>query len=283
MKIAALLCAALFLASHGGALHPALDSLAVLRVPLGVGVLGLCLWPSLRRARWAWAAAALTLASLALNQLLWDRSPDHPGEIVLYQKNLGYWNRAVEDLAADIRAAGADIVTLQELSPQNARLLDLLAEDFPVRQRCDFGALYSMAVLSRLPAGPEGGRCSRARGLAALQVVGESGPGWVVSVHLHWPWPFAQPGQLPEVHTVLENLEGPMIIGGDFNQMPWSHAVRSTARVAGVSYRGPSAVTFAHRGLRLPIDHVLAPSGTVERLGFLGSDHRGLRARVSFK
>ncbi|MBL4557022.1 MAG: hypothetical protein JKP98_07320 [Rhodobacteraceae bacterium] len=52
-----------------------------------------------------------------------------------------------------------------------------------------------------------------------------------------------------------------MILGGDFNMVPWSHGVRALARAAGGSVARPALSTRPVRGMPLPIDHVIAPGG----------------------
>jgi endonuclease/exonuclease/phosphatase (EEP) superfamily protein YafD len=70
-----------------------------------------------------------------------------------------------------------------------------------------------------------------------------------------------------------------VLIGGDFNMVPWGHSVQSLARAARVQAAGPSAATFTRFGplLNLPIDHGLASNGGRATLRpALGSDHLGL-------
>ena len=280
MKVALVCFGVLFAASHGGAFHPALDSLAVIRVPLGLVLLACCIW---RLNRLTGMVALLTMVSFGLNQLFWDFGNDKSGDITLYQKNLGHWNLRHHGVLEDIAKHAPDVITFQEVSDTNRPILDALTEDYPHQTRCDFGEIYSMAVLSRLPPTGAGSVCSDERGLAAMEVTTPSGRGWIVSVHLHWPWPFEQPEQMEMVLGEMNALEGPIIVAGDFNQVPWSRAARVVSQTAGSPYQGPSAQTFQFKQvLRLPIDHIMAPRGSVSRYGYFDSDHRSLVARVGF-
>ncbi|MEL6690274.1 MAG: endonuclease/exonuclease/phosphatase family protein [Pseudomonadota bacterium] len=282
----ALACfAVLFAASHGGAVHPALDSLAVFQVPLGLMLLACCVW----RLRWWKGAMALaTLASLASSQFLWDLGNDKSGDITLYQKNLGAWNVMHQDILDDIAKYDPDVLTFQEVSWLNQPILDALKESHPYQHKCNFGDTYSMAIVSRLPPTDVPPICSQFRGLAAQEFVTPSGTGWIVSIHLLWPWPFEQPDQIKMVLDSLSTLDGPVIAAGDFNQVPWSHAVQRVSDMTGAPNQGPSAQTFQFKHdifkyvAQLPIDHVLAPRGSVTRHEYHDSDHRALVARVGF-
>ena len=114
-----------------------------------------------------------------------------------------------------------------------------------------------------------------------MQLRTPDGPVWLVSVHLHWPYPYRQPEQVELILPILERLEGPVIIGGDFNMVPWSNTMGRIEAAARAEVLGPMVTTYWLRDLvPLSIDHVLAPAGgTVFARTWLGSDHAGLVAR----
>ena len=120
-------------------------------------------------------------------------------------------------------------------------------------------------------------------GLAALQAEGPEGRVWLVALHIHWPWPYGQAAHLDRLVPVLERLDGPVLLAGDFNAVPWSVAVGRVVQAVGGRLAGPVRGTFPRFGplLVLPIDHVIAPEGgTLDLRPLLGSDHRGVVARV---
>jgi len=80
---------------------------------------------------------------------------------------------------------------------------------------------------------------------------------------LHWPYPHAQPKQVLALVAEIEKLIGPVVIGGDFNMVPWSHALRQFASASRSDRAGPVVRTLIHSSgiLRLPIDHILVPGG----------------------
>jgi endonuclease/exonuclease/phosphatase (EEP) superfamily protein YafD len=108
-------------------------------------------------------------------------------------------------------------------------------------------------------------------------------PVWIVSVHLHWPWPYGQQDHVAELLPVLAGLEGPAVVAGDFNMVRWAHSVRQIAAAARVVPAGPSNGTFLGFAplLHLPIDHAFSPAGgRLDLRPALGSDHLGLLARL---
>jgi len=272
-------CAAVLVAGFCGALHPAFDSIALLRIPAAAGSLSLALLLARPRAL-VWTGAGLSAGVLAL--LGAERimaGPDGQG-IAIYQKNLWAGNVASRALIADIRDSGADLVMLQEVSDRNFPLLALLEDDYPHQQFCRFSAWSGMAVLSRFPAVEEG-ICSDGRGMAGLQVEGPDGPFWALSIHLHWPWPHGQAGQVDGMLPQLRALDGPVVIGGDFNMVAWGRSVRRIAAATGTQRAGPRLPTIFPYRVPLPIDMVFAPDpGRAERRPQFGSDHSGIVARV---
>ena len=265
-------------ASYGGAWHGLGDALAVFRLPIAALFALVVIWADWPRAlRWPLAALAL----LAMGQIVALRfDPGQAGPVTVYQKNLLFRNPAPEAVVADILARAPDVVMLQEVSGPNLAVLDALAKAYPSQLICPFAGVGAVAVLSRWPRGQ--GLCPDRTGLAAMQVTGPDGPVWLVSLHLHWPWPFGQRPQVQALLPVLEALEGPVIVAGDFNMVPWGWSVREVARATGTQRAGALAPTLWKRGVPLPIDHVLAPfGGSSEVLETLGSDHNGVLARVA--
>ena len=108
----------------------------------------------------------------------------------------------------------------------------------------------------------------------------------VVALHVHWPWPYGQEKQLESLRPALEALEGPVLIGGDFNMVPWSSAIERISAATGTQVIGGLHITktlFAGV-IQLPIDHVLVPEGwrAFAKTGPpLGSDHRSVIATFS--
>jgi endonuclease/exonuclease/phosphatase (EEP) superfamily protein YafD len=278
----ALMAAVLALASgYLGWLHPLGDSLAVGRGLAAAAVLLLAVFASFAGLRMA-AFASMLLALLTGAQVglayVW---PGLPGQYVVYQKNMLFRNDDLAGLEADIRDAAPVIVTLQEVSAPNMALLDNLKDALPHQLSCPGSAVGGPAILTQLTPVPGTELC--APGLAAMQVVNDKDRFWVISVHLHWPWPYSQADHIKLLLPILDKLDGPTILAGDFNMVRWSHAVVELAEVVGVRPAGPTIGTYI--GLAewapLPIDHIFASrGGRVVARGAHGADHLGLLALV---
>lgn len=269
--------------SYLGALHPLGDSLAAFRLQ-GAGLLALLSLTALMAGAARAGRLGMVAALVAGVPLAWAyQSGAAPGgDLRLYQKNMLFRNDDLAGLAADIRAAAPDVVTLQEVSEPNRPLMGDLADVLPHQLWCPFAAVGGPAVLTRLA--PVPGQQVCAPGLAALQVTGPEGPLWLVSVHLHWPWPHGQASHVQALLPVLERMQAPVVMAGDFNMVPWSAALAALRGATGTRHAGPVRGTYTGFApwATLPIDHVLAPGGgVVETRPRLGSDHLGLWADLS--
>lgn len=277
----ALLGLAALAAGYGGAWHPAGDSLAVFRPRIAGGVLGLGLilmiagpWP------FGLLAGVLALAALAEPARL-RLVPQPAGGLAVYQKNLQHTAEEPASLIFDIESVRPDVVFLQEVTARNEDVLRLLAKTHPAQHRCPYLAIGGTAIASRHPAIPGTARC--VRGATILRVAAPEGPLWLVSVHLRWPWPYAQQAQAERLAEALARLDGPIVLGGDLNMVPWAYSVRRLAQAAGARPVRPAPPSFRLGGLLpVPIDHVLATGpGRAERRPLTGSDHHGILARVA--
>jgi endonuclease/exonuclease/phosphatase (EEP) superfamily protein YafD len=265
-----------------GWFHPLGDSLSVLRGPAAIAVCVLSLL-GIRNGMQAAAFGALLLSILAATSVVLAHVwPGPPGIFLLYQKNMYYQNSDLAGLEADIRDAAPLALTLQEVSDPNRALLTNLQDVLPHQLHCPLGRRGGTAVASQLP--PVAGATVCVPGLSAMQVMFRDQPVWIVSVHLSWPWPFGQAAEVAELRPVLAGLEGPVLMGGDFNMVRWGLAVRRLAAEARGQFAGPSKGSFT--GLwplpSLPIDHVIAPGGgRITQRPALGSDHVGLLANLA--
>ncbi|SHH78210.1 endonuclease/exonuclease/phosphatase family protein [Marivita hallyeonensis] len=273
----ALALTAAFVGGFLGAVHPAGDSFAVFRLPIAA-LLALVViwspWPAALR----WSVAVLCLG--AMGQIVAQKYTAHPpGSVVVYQKNLLFENNQVDALYADIVAANPDVIALQELTSRNAPLVQQLRDAYPHQASCALTTWARVAVLSRWPV--EGEICVENQGLVGLRVTSPDGTFWAFSLHAFWPWPHGQADQLEVVLPVLATLDDPVVLAGDFNMVPWSHALRQIAVTTDTARAGPLFPTLRKAGAPLPIDHVFAPGGG--RAGpraLAGSDHSGVLAEV---
>jgi endonuclease/exonuclease/phosphatase (EEP) superfamily protein YafD len=264
-----------------GWLHPMGDSLSVGRGIAAAAILVIAAFASFAGLRMA-AFVSVLLALLTGGQVLLAYNwPGPPGTHSVYQKNMLYRNSDLDGLAADIRAAGPEIVTLQEVSEPNLALLAAIRDAFPNQHVCPGARVGGTAVLTSLTMVPGTAFCGP--GMAAVQLTQGEDRFWVVSVHLSWPWPYRQATQVDQLLPVLARLDGPAILAGDFNMVRWANSVKRLADILGVRPTGPTVGTYFGLSdwLRLPIDHVFATgSGRVTPRGAFGADHLGLLAEV---
>lgn len=273
----ALFAALLLGFSFMGALHRAADAFAILRPALALALLMGALAARKRPLRAALGGAAL----LALASVAGYFLAQKPGPLRVYSKNMLGSNGQIESMYADIVAAQADIVLLQEVTDYNAPLLGLLAERFPHQHICVTDGWDGVAVASRYPMDGDP-VCSELRAVTAVPFSIEGRRVWAVSAHIPWPWPAPYEGNEAAAYEALAGLEGPVVIGGDFNMVPWSFRVAEIARLTGTRMTGPLRPTrFLGGFLPVPIDYVLASEGgRMQMRPLLGSDHEGVLAEV---
>jgi endonuclease/exonuclease/phosphatase (EEP) superfamily protein YafD len=275
----------LLAAGYLGWMHPIGDSLAVGRGVAAAAILILAVFASFAGLRMA-AFVSTLLAMLTGGQVLLAYAwPGLSGDYSVYQKNILFRNAELPALAEDIRAANPMIITLQEVLPENQVWMETLKDAYPHQHWCPGGVVGGTAILTQLT--PVEGTAFCGPGLAALQVIGGSKDFpervWLVSVHLHWPWPYSQAEHVELLLPVLDKLQGPAIMAGDFNMVRWANSVQSMSDILGVKAAGPTAGSYI--GLSpmfpLPIDHVFSTAGgRVVMRPALGSDHLGLFAKV---
>ncbi|MEE9426593.1 MAG: endonuclease/exonuclease/phosphatase family protein [Paracoccaceae bacterium] len=274
----------LLAASFGGAVHGLGDSLAVFRFwwALLLGVSSFFL-----------LAGYFRYALLGLGAIVLGASPmlagymggdgGNPFRYSLYQKNLLFNGTDPEAIKQDILEYLPDFVTLEEVSRKNRKMVAGLAQNFQSNLLCPFVGVGGVAIMSKWPMVEDAKTCAGNQGMAAMQVLTPDGPVWLVSLHLHWPYPHRQREQLAKLLPEIDRLDGPVILAGDFNMVPWSHTLFAVARATGSKRAGAVVNTYAHEvvPLRLPIDHVLVPGGVgrLEVRPQLGSDHFGLLLR----
>ena len=272
-----LLLAVLF--GFAGGVHPVFDSLSLLRLPLSVLCLMILVFPMGMRLRLMMAATVMLGAGTSLPLFFGTQGT---GDLRIYSKNMWFGNKQLEALEDDIRTSGAEVVALQEVSYANRAMLVALRDIYPYQHSCSFSGWSGIAVISRTPILQT--RCSDRRSLAAAQIDHAQGPVWVASVHLSWPFPYSNATSARAASDVLQTLDGPVVMGGDFNIFPWAQSVQSMQNAATLQVAQPVRPTFDLRGVPLLLDHVHAPGGgKVTYRGLHGSDHIGVLADVSLR
>ncbi len=244
----------------------------------------LLLFPS--QIRWRKMSLFLVLSVLAVHYRHGLPIPRNMGATyALYQKNLFFRIKDIGPVAEDIRSfRRLDFVTLQEITDAKRGLMAELKADFPYQHICPFSSVGGTAILSRLPIVEGSQKCFDGGGMSIAQINDLPEPVWVVSTHLNWPFPYSQRRQIDRLLPRLAELDGKVIIGGDFNNVPWSYTVRSFERASQTRRLPGTLSTFHVRIFGTPIDHVLGPqrcTGKTKRRPKLGSDHHGVYAQIA--
>jgi len=273
--------------------HWLLDLLSHWRVQYGV-VLAACglglLW--LRR----WRSAGLTvLAALAVGATVvdytgWQASNAHAAtralRFVTFNQHTGNDNApAIGDW---LERSGADVVAMQELSsPPAVQALAAALPSYPYLH-ARHGRWADVAIFSRWPILAAQAVELTPGGAQALQlrIDWQGQPVTVVAVHLHWPIGAQnvrlRNAELQALGVLARGIDGPLLIGGDFNITSWSPnfgaalagaPLADCARGQGLVNSWPSF--FPPAAIR--IDHCLASAHwRVLQLSAgpaLGSDH----------
>ena len=283
LTLAALLSLAALALGFTGRWHPLGDSLAVFRLPNILVSTALIF--ALPKGRYIIAGLLIILLSAAsMGIYYWPQEIEEDTHLRLYQKNLLFSasNRAA--LMADILQTNPDVITLQEVQigedyAENIAFLDEISAAYPHSTHCPSAPIGGVSMFSRWPI--LSAKCLDTRGFGAIKVQAPSGPLWIVSMHLFWPYPHGQADQVQRALKDIKTLKGPKIIAGDFNMVPWSRSVKSIERASDTHIARPIIHSFdlPFIGLPIPIDHVLLPKGAMaktERRGKKGSDHYGV-------
>lgn len=277
---------AVVLGFFGGVL-PIGDSLAVFRIEFTV-LLALATGAAIYLGRAllpATAGLTVALSVWSLWPFVGEDALVGAPDLRLHQHNVLYGNDDLDQLILEVAKIEADILTFQEISETNfARLQAGLLDQYPHYQVC----LYNrggVAVMMRNSGAKLDYGCAAKGRLAWMRVETDHGPVTVVSVHQLWPWPKGQFLQKELLAEHIEGLPAPVIMAGDFNNVPWAFTVRSTAKAArGKVAKGlERTYVFKWPWPRFRIDHVVAPINakvaTVLTPGW-GSDHLGITADI---
>jgi len=260
--------AAALIAGQFGAFHPAADSFSHLRLHLVVLALPFLLLLLITR---SWIngfllAIVITVSIGSLGQLFGGTALAHAetgedGRLRIISLNLNHNNADAGWVAAYIEEMRPDVVTLQEAAVESPRVTKRLKEAYPHQVICRYRGEVGIAVLSRTPFSGTG--CMNDHRLAWATVSKDGKNTTVASLHLRWPYPLPQAEQIDALSGVWDQLDTPLVITGDFNAVPWSHAVQKVAAQSGTRVVPGLRRSFTWGDnwlgdlMALPIDHAL--------------------------
>lgn len=285
-----LVCHGLMLAIYMGflgAVLPVGDSLAVFRIEFTALLACCCVLAFYLERSLIPMLAMITIAVsvMSIFPYVGLDAPVGDRDFRIHQHNVLNRNRQLDVLIQELRGTDADVLMLQEVTERNfVKLRAGLEDEYPHFQVC----LYSkggVAVMMR-DLGPllDYGCLPKSR-LAWMRVGTDLGPVTVGSMHQLWPWPNGQFWQKDDYAGEIAGLAGPIILAGDFNNVPWSATARTAANAAsGRLARGLGrSYLFSTPWPRFRIDHVIVPTDAKLRATLTpgwGSDHLGVNADI---
>ena len=245
---------------------------------------------------------AITLSAASLGREVWGgpaRIRDGAPRVVLVTHNVASANVAPEQTAAMLAASGADILLLQEVDGRFAPILDTLRTRFPYGSRCR--PRCSLAILSRWPTARVRYRWRDANdapygpGLVWTRIAVPGAPMLVPVASVHLSRKLSGAGRKAEREELAEGAVrfaplDAMLLGGDFNLVPWSAGMRRfetslgpVRRITRARFSFPARLGTHEMPVPLvPIDHLFAGSrwgvASVARMPRTGSDHYPIRA-----
>ncbi|WP_412062782.1 endonuclease/exonuclease/phosphatase family protein [Rubrivirga sp. IMCC45206] len=216
-------------------------------------------------------------------------SPDR--RLRLVASNVLMQNRDGERWLSVIRDADPDVVVAVEADDWWAMTAGALTETHPHTVLVPQDDTYGMLVFSKLPLTQTEVRHLVEPEVPSLYLTAELRSGEPVSLVFLHPRPprpdIAQDSTLRDAELVLAGrdvaqIDGPVVVAGDLNDVAWSHTTRLFQTLSGLLDprvgRGPFSTFHAeHWWLRYPLDHVFHSHHfslvELRRLDAVGSDH----------
>ncbi|UJW86685.1 endonuclease/exonuclease/phosphatase family protein [Devosia sp. SL43] len=296
-----LVAVALLVAISGPILVPGQELLSSLRFHVGLALLALPL-ALLVVGAWRRALLVLLLVGASLGQGGWIVWQQQAGRAELQERaalatlevmsfNVLAYNERGADIASYVLQSAPDLLVTMESNAIMGQL-DELAADYPYRAGCNpQGDDCDLMVFSRTPLADVVVQklepFQRLRLVSARTVVdGQSVT--IVGIHLSKPY-FDEAAwvELMQLRETLRDIDGPVIVAGDFNAAAWSDTVADFVARAELVPPPLYPATWPIRlgKLGVPIDNMFTGGDAlIESIAAfddsLGSNHRGLLASV---
>ena len=208
-------------------------------------------------------------------------------------------NREAGGLLDQVREHAPDLWLALEPDDWWVRELSVLDDDFIDGVERPQDNAYGIWFRSRLPLRHLELRCLIEPDVPSIRTEVQLRSGdWVTFYGLH-PRPphtfqasFSRDAELIVAGREIAAREHPVIVAGDFNDVPWSHACRLFQKVSGLLDprlgRGLlSSFSARSRMMRWPLDHVMVDAGfqvvNLQRLKPFGSDHYPILATLAYR
>jgi len=295
--MAAAVCAGGAVLALGGIVNPTLDLLAHFAPLWLLGCAGTLLLSALSDATFRAAGMLLSAigivaaATLMAPEVLRSAGPQAPasapGQLKIVQFNVWRENSDIRKTVGWLASQNADIMILEETTPQMRALLKAQPGWRLSCQLCETVSVSPHPL--RRPERPISERLADPIPLTQALFDDQHGTFAVLAAHNGWPTDWRQ--QLRQEGHVAANVRRyppeRTILAGDFNSTPWSFLRRSWDHRFGLIRRERGVFSWPARGLAglgadlpfplLPIDHLYAGPGwatvSVRRGPRLTSDH----------
>ena len=205
------------------------------------------------------------------------------GTVRMMTHNLFGMNYEMAQVTEAILAEDPDIIVFQEyFGEQSTDLHPLLVSRYPYFVHCRGGKRANLGLYSRIPFEQEmDGACpenaygtARTAHIIAKFAEPDGDQFTVITTHMDWPIPVSrQQEQLGAMSDLLDTIEGPVVLAGDFNSTAWSYALREFVAGNGLVRETLNMLTFPMSWYYLgawrdtvpflPLDHVMTRGGIV--------------------
>jgi len=292
-----------------GLAHERLDILSHFRLHFSILAISLALLFCINLS-WRWATIATLLASFNFltsiglpqtSMAFANQNPQSKLVLKIMSINTLYLAKNDAQIIEIIERIEPDIILMQEVPPWKTGILEHLRKQYPWQEHCATPTQCEVALLSRHPwqysesgiYGQDGGAMAFARFGRELNSL------TIASIHLRWPFKSPQLSNLSDAFQQLEplkNIDGSLIIGGDFNSTTWSTVLRDFSKSTNLKSAGSFQATWPVRspqtGLshtwlfpQFQLDHIFV-SDDIEVIDFrrgndTGSDHLPLISEIS--
>ncbi|GAB5452445.1 MAG: endonuclease/exonuclease/phosphatase family protein [Halioglobus sp.] len=251
------------------------------------------------------AATLVNLYHLAPFSSLWsteveEAAAGHENEtLCILTANVLMTNRQAPKLLALVDKYQPDLLVALESDQWWQEQLDVLDERMPHSIKCPLDNLYGMHLYSRLPLEDTEICFLVEDDVPSFHAQLRLQKGGTVRLHVLHPAPPApkekssastRDAELIVVARELEGCSDPVIVAGDFNDVPWSYNARLLRRLGGLldPRVGRGMFNTFHAGIplmRWPLDHLYHSEHFqllgIKRLPGIGSDHFPLLTRLA--
>ena len=262
---------------------------------IGFGAMAL----AVLRKRWGWASCSSALASAMLLPVLHMPGPamiEATGspDLRIAHLNVLQPNARHADVLTAIRHADADLVSVQEVSPQWAvALRDGLGEEYRYQLVTPRTNCYGIALFSRIPLRKARVIVLSGAPFIEAEVEAVGGALRVYIAHATSPGSpsqfFRRNAQLRALAKLIADGSLPTVLIGDLNTVHWDDAYQQLCANSGLLPLNHSRMaTWPSIGplAFIPLDHALVRgpirASTIDSFKIPGSDHRGLLASLHF-